>query len=236
MVQLMVCGALARGTTGNQRTLRSPTAPTDSSTRFRADPAIPSGPAKSDYPIAARSCCVCPRPCIFPAGAARWFPHGCSIGDCGPNLDEVHHDGFRVQLGRNPDHHYRVWSDVLGQAGVYLGRRGGLRPSGFGALRVLAIVTPVPLAGAGGTFAFPVIVFAPLAIIRPGWNRWLRLLLGVLALVAAVLVAFTLFSDLSAIRATIGVVWFALIYGILVWAVCFSFASRDDPRFTHGRA
>jgi hypothetical protein len=121
----------------------------------------------------------------------------------------------------------------LGQAGVYLGRRSGVRPSGFLALRVLAIVALVPLAGAAGSFAFPIIVFAPLAIIRTGWNRWLRLFLGVLALIPAVFVAFTLFSDLSAIRAAIGVVWFALIYGILVWAVSFSFASRDDPRFTH---
>jgi hypothetical protein len=121
----------------------------------------------------------------------------------------------------------------LGQAGVYLGRRSGLGTFGFVALRVLAIVTLLPLAGAAGAFAFPIIVFAPLAIIRTGWNRWLRLLLGVLALLPGVFVAFTLFSDLSVIRATIGVVWFALIYGILVWAVSFSFASRDDPRFTH---
>ena len=121
----------------------------------------------------------------------------------------------------------------LGQAGVYLGRRSGLGTFGFVALRVLAIVTLVPLAGAAGAFAFPIIVFAPLAIIRTGWNRWLRLLLGVLALIPGVFVAFTLFSDLSVIRATIGVVWFALIYSILVWAVSFSFASRDDPRFTH---
>ena len=121
----------------------------------------------------------------------------------------------------------------LGQAGVYLGRRSGLGTFGFVALRVLAIVTLVPLAGAAGAFAFPIIVFSPLAIIRTGWNRWLRLLLGVLALIPGVFVAFTLFSDLSVIRATIGVVWFALIYSILVWAVSFSFASRDDPRFTH---
>jgi type IV secretory pathway TrbD component len=121
----------------------------------------------------------------------------------------------------------------LGQAGVYLGRRSGLRPSGFVALRVLAIVTLVPLAGAAGAFAFPIIVFAPLGIIRIGWNRWLRLLLGVLALLSGVFVLFVLFSDLSAIRTSIGLVWFALIYGVLVWAVAFSFASRDDPRFTH---
>ena len=121
----------------------------------------------------------------------------------------------------------------LGQAGVYLGRRSGVRPSGFAALRILAIVTLVPLAFGAGGIAFPIIVFAPLAIIRTGWNRWLRLLLGVLALVPGVFVAFTLFSDLSLIRATIGVGWFALIYAILVWAVSFSFASRHDPRFTH---
>jgi hypothetical protein len=121
----------------------------------------------------------------------------------------------------------------LGQAGVYLGRRSGVRPSGFVALRILAIVTLLPLAFGAGAFAFPIIVFAPLAIIRTGWNRWLRLLLGVLALIPGVFIAFTLFSDLSLIRATIGVVWFALIYGILVWAVSFSFASRHDPRFTH---
>ena len=86
-----------------------------------------------------------------------------------------------------------------------------------------------------GGVAFPVIVFAPLAIIRTEWNRWLRVLLGVLALLPGVFVAFTLFSDLSAIRAMIGLVWFALIYGILVWAVSFSFASRDDPRFPLSR-
>lgn len=121
----------------------------------------------------------------------------------------------------------------LGQAGVYLGRRSGVRPLGFVVLRVLAIVTLVPLATGAGAFAIPIIVFAPLAISRTGWNRWLRLLLGVLALVPAGFVAFTLFSDLSATRATIGVVWFALIYASLVWAVCFSFASRHDQRFTH---
>jgi type IV secretory pathway TrbD component len=121
----------------------------------------------------------------------------------------------------------------LGQAGVYLGRRSGLRQSGFVALRVLAIVTLVPLATGAGAVAFLVIVIAPLAIIRTGWNRWLRLLLGVFASLSGIFVAFTLFSDLSAIRASFGLVWFALVYGILVWAVSFSFASRDDPQFTH---
>jgi type IV secretory pathway TrbD component len=76
-------------------------------------------------------------------------------------------------------------------------------------------------------------VLAPLAIIRSGWNRWLRVLLGVLASLAVLVLAFTLFSDLSVIRAAIGLAWFALIYGVLVWAVSFSFAPRDDPRFTH---
>ena len=108
-----------------------------------------------------------------------------------------------------------------------------MRPSGFVALRVLAFVTLVPLAFGAGAVAFLVIVFAPLAIVRTGWNRWLRVLLGVLALLPGIFVALTLLSDLGAIRATIGLVWFALIYGVLVWAVSFSFALRDDPRFTH---
>ena len=122
----------------------------------------------------------------------------------------------------------------LGQAGVYLGRRSGARPSAFVALRILAIVTLLPLSFGAGAVGFPVVVLAPLAIIRTGWNRWLRVLLGVLALLPIVFIAFTLLSDLFVIRAAIGLAWFALIYGVLVWAVSFSFAPRDDPRFTHG--
>ena len=61
----------------------------------------------------------------------------------------------------------------------------------------------------------------------------MRLLLGILALIPGVFIAFIVISDLSAVRATIGVVWFVLIYGMLVWAVSFSFASRNDSRFTH---
>jgi hypothetical protein len=60
------------------------------------------------------------------------------------------------------------------------------------------------LSGAGGAFAFPVIVFAPLAIIRTGWNRWIRLLLAMLVLLDALFVATTLFSELTVWRATCG--------------------------------
>lgn len=121
----------------------------------------------------------------------------------------------------------------VGQAGVYLARRSRVRTSALVALRVLAVVTLVPLSFGAGAVGFPVIVLAPLAIIRRGWNRWLRVFLGMLAAIAVLLLAFILFSDLSAIRAAIGLVWFALIYGVLVWAVSFSFASQDDPRFHH---
>ncbi len=108
-----------------------------------------------------------------------------------------------------------------------------MRLSAFVALRVLAIVVLLPLSFGAGAVGFPVIVFAPLAVIRSGWNRWLRVLLGVLAALPVLFLALTLFSDLSSIRAAMGLAWFALIYGVLVWAVSFSFASRDDPRFTH---
>lgn len=120
---------------------------------------------------------------------------------------------------------------LLGQAGVYLGRRSGVRRSALVALRILAVVTLLPLSFGAGAVGFPVIVLAPLAIIRSGWNGWLRVLLGVLASLAVLFLAFTLFSDLSLMRAALGLAWFALIYGVLVWAVSFSFASRDDPRF-----
>lgn len=122
---------------------------------------------------------------------------------------------------------------VLGQSGVYLGRRSGSGPAGFVALRGVAIVTLVPLATGAGAFAFPIIVCAPLAITRTGWSRSLRLLLGSLVLVSSVFVVFSLFAELNAMRAIIGALWFALIYVAAAWAVSFSFASRDDSRFTH---
>lgn len=122
---------------------------------------------------------------------------------------------------------------VLGQSGVYLARRSGFGPAGFVALRVLAIVTLVPLATGAGAFAFPIIVCAPLTITRTGWNRWSRLLLGSLALISSAFAVFSLFAELNAIRAIVGALWFALIYAVAVWAVSFSFAPRDDSRFTH---
>jgi len=121
----------------------------------------------------------------------------------------------------------------LGQAGVYLARRNDVRQTGFVAARILAIVTLLPMATAAGAFAFPIIVLAPLAIVRTGWNRWLRLVLGLLALITGVFIASIVISALSTVRATIGVIWFVVIYGLLVWAVSFSFASRHDQRFTH---
>lgn len=118
-----------------------------------------------------------------------------------------------------------------GQAWVYLARRSRTSPKAFIGHRVLAIASLLPLSFGAGVLGFPVILLAPLAVIRNGWNRWLRILLGVLALLAVVGVAATLFSDLDRIRAAVGLVWFAGIYTVLVWAVCFSFAAQDDQRF-----
>jgi hypothetical protein len=122
---------------------------------------------------------------------------------------------------------------IVGQAGVYLARRNQLSRGAFIGFRVLAVATLVPLITGAGAFAFPVIVFAPLAVIRSGWSMWLRGLLGVLALLVAAGVAATLFADLELIPAVVGSVWFAVVYAGLVWAVCFSFATQDDRRFTH---
>ncbi len=119
-----------------------------------------------------------------------------------------------------------------GQAGVYLARRRPTSRRAFIGLRILAIVTLLPLSFGAGGFGFPVVVLGPLAVIRSGWNRALRALLGLLAVLVAIGVAATLFPDLSLIRATVGSVWFVVIYAVLVWIVCFSFAARDDRRFT----
>jgi hypothetical protein len=120
----------------------------------------------------------------------------------------------------------------LGQAGVYLARRNAASRTTFIGLRVLAVVTLLPLSFGAGAFGFPVIVLAPLAVIRRGWNRWLRMLLGVLVSVVVVGVSASLFSELGLTRAAVGSVWFAVVYAVLVWAVCFSLAAHDDERFT----
>lgn len=121
-----------------------------------------------------------------------------------------------------------------GQAAVYLARRNGASRRDFIGLRVLAVVTLLPLSFGAGSFGFPVIALGTLAVIRCGWNRWVRMLLGVGALLVAVGVSASFFADLSLWRAAIGSAWFAAIYAVLVWAVCFSFASQDDQRFTLG--
>ena len=118
-----------------------------------------------------------------------------------------------------------------GQASVYLARRGASR-SAFIGLRVLALLTLLPLSFGAGSFGFPVIVLGPLVVVRSGWNRWFRVLLGVVVLLFAVGVSASFFADLSLMRAVIGSAWFAGVYAVLVWAVCFSFAAQNDERFT----
>ena len=120
-----------------------------------------------------------------------------------------------------------------GQAGVYLARRNRTSRTTFLGLRFVALVTLLPLSFGAGAAGFPVIVLAPLALIRSGWNRWLRVLLGVLAGLTVVGVAVSFFADLDVVRATVGSVWFVAIYAVLVWAVCFSVAAQHDRRFTH---
>ncbi len=119
-----------------------------------------------------------------------------------------------------------------GQAAVYLARRNEASRRVFIGLRALAIVTLLPLSFGAGSLGFPVIVLGPLAVIRSGWNQWLRVLVGVVVLLVAVGVSASFFADLSLLRAAIGSAWFAVVYAVLVWIVCFSLAAQDDERFT----
>lgn len=120
----------------------------------------------------------------------------------------------------------------VGQAGVYLARRRPAGRTGFFVVRLLAVVTLLPLSFGAGAFGFPVIVLTPPAVIRRGWNRWLRVSLGALVVVVVGALSASFLSELDLARAVFGTVWFVAIYAVLVWVVCFSFAGRDDERFT----
>jgi hypothetical protein len=120
---------------------------------------------------------------------------------------------------------------VVGQAGVYLARRSERQAIWFVGLRVVALITLLPLGGAAGAFAFPLLLLVPLAAVRTGWPWWIRGVLGALALVVAGFIAALFFGDLGLLRGFIGTLWFLVIYAGLAFAVCFSLASRHDRRF-----
>ncbi|MGH2640477.1 MAG: hypothetical protein ACRDGO_02125 [Actinomycetota bacterium] len=116
----------------------------------------------------------------------------------------------------------------LGQAAGYLGRRAGLRRSRMTVLRLLTFASLVPLGAAAGAPVFPTVVLAPLAIAHTEWSSWMRVLVGVIALLPVLAIGAILFDDLSTLRAAAGFLWFLVVYAGIVWAAGFSLAPHLD--------
>ena len=116
----------------------------------------------------------------------------------------------------------------LAQSGAYLGRRANLTRPALTALRVFAGIALLPLGGAAGASMFPTIILATLALTHHTWPRWLRGIVGAVALLPAVATALSFFDDLSLINAVPGVIWFLAIYAGIIWAARFSLGPQLD--------
>lgn len=116
----------------------------------------------------------------------------------------------------------------LAQAAVHLGRRRQLRRPGLTALRVLGVVSLLPLSFGAGALGFPIIIFAPLAMTQTSWSARTRMAAAGVAFVSAVLVAASIFENFSFGRATLGTAWFLVIYAVIVRVAQSSLAPQAD--------
>lgn len=116
----------------------------------------------------------------------------------------------------------------LTHAAIHLGRRRELGRPALTLLRVVGVVSLLPLSFGAGASAFPVIIFAPLAITQTTWSARKRGVAAVLALVPAVLVAASIFDDFAFGRAAVGTAWFVVIYAVIVWTARMSLAPQRD--------
>jgi hypothetical protein len=116
----------------------------------------------------------------------------------------------------------------LAQSGAYLGRRANLPRPAMTVLRVVAVIGLLPLGGAAGASMFPTIILATLALTHQSWPRWLRRIVGAVALLPALSNALTFFDELSVLRAVAGVLWFLAIYAGIIWAARSSLGPQLD--------
>ena len=114
------------------------------------------------------------------------------------------------------------------QAILFLARRSGLRRRLLTPLRVLGLVSLLPLGiGAGSVMLGPTLVAAT-AVGHRQWPRAARLLLFGVTAIGFVAVAASLYRDLDPIRSTAGVVWMAVLYAVIVWAALATFGAQFD--------
>lgn len=116
----------------------------------------------------------------------------------------------------------------LAQSGAYLGRRADLGRRPMTALRVVGVITLLPLGFGAGASMLPTIILATLALTQRTWPRWLRGGLVAAALVPAVATALSFFGDLPLVRAAVGSIWFVAIYAGIVWAARYSLGPQLD--------
>jgi hypothetical protein len=116
----------------------------------------------------------------------------------------------------------------LTQSGAYLGRRANLGRRLMTVLRVVGVISLLPLGFGAGASMLPTIILATLALTQRTWPRWLRGILAAVALLPALATALSFFGDLPLIRAAVGAIWFVGIYAGIVWAARYSLGPQLD--------
>lgn len=116
----------------------------------------------------------------------------------------------------------------LAQSAAYLGRRAGLARPAMTVLRVVAVISLLPLGFGAGASMIPAIILGTLALTHRTWPRWLRGILAAVALLPAVATALSFFDDLSLMRAVVGAIWFVAIYAGIIWAARSSLGPQLD--------
>lgn len=116
----------------------------------------------------------------------------------------------------------------LAQAGAYLGRRAGLPRRALTVLRILGVISVLPLGFGAGAAMIPTIILAALAWTHREWPTWLRGALAAVALAPAVATALSFFRDLLPMNAALGSLWFVVIYAVIIWAARASLAPQED--------
>jgi hypothetical protein len=98
------------------------------------------------------------------------------------------------------------------------------------AVRTVAVIGLLPLGGAAGASLFPTIILAALALSHDTWPRWLRGIVGAVALLPALATVLSFFEDLPALHAIVSTGWFLAIYAVIVWAAQSSLGPQLDGR------
>lgn len=117
---------------------------------------------------------------------------------------------------------------AFGQGGAYLGRRAGKRRPALTVLRVLGVVTLLPLGMAAGAVMLPTFLLVPLVLTQCTWPRIARVALVVIASAGPLFVTISLFGDFGPVRATAALAWFAAIYAGIIRAAELSLGPQRD--------